>query len=233
MDASRRERKKQLTRQRIVSVAVRLFEERGYEKTSVAQIAEAADIDPKTFFNYFPSKDEVLFSELDLDVDVLFAAITRGGPDDEPAVALARAVRAYADHQRRAAPERSAEETSTIARLTLTSPALQAKAMYLLLRLQQQIACRLQVAFGGELDAVTAAATTGAVIGAIQQATVAAAALGHTQDELWNDADRALDIAVTGLCGTPPATEHATDAAPGAKQRRNRIPPNAVREATA
>lgn len=75
MQESRRERKKRLTRQRIVMAAIRLFEEQGYEQTTVAQIAAAADVDPKTFSNYFRSKDEVLWVDTERDFDVLFRAI--------------------------------------------------------------------------------------------------------------------------------------------------------------
>lgn len=56
-----REQKKQATLQRITDVALRLFSERGYEETSVAEIAEAAGVAKGTFFNYFPTKEDLLF----------------------------------------------------------------------------------------------------------------------------------------------------------------------------
>lgn len=58
-----RERKKQRTRETITRVALELFEERGYQVTTLAEIAEAADISTRTIFAYFPSKEDILFSE--------------------------------------------------------------------------------------------------------------------------------------------------------------------------
>ena len=56
----RRERKKRQLRAHIYETARKLFLKHGYEATTVAQIAEAADVAPATFFNYFASKSEVL-----------------------------------------------------------------------------------------------------------------------------------------------------------------------------
>jgi AcrR family transcriptional regulator len=78
-----RERKKQRTRRAIEAAALRLFEERGFEGTTIDDIAAAAEIAPRTFFHYFPSKEDVVLSDYAIRLDRIVAALGRT-PGGEP-----------------------------------------------------------------------------------------------------------------------------------------------------
>src|ERR1700676_5281380 len=80
-----RERKKQKTRDTIIKVALELFTERGYEQTTIAEIAEAADVAPRTIFAYFPSKEDILFCDLP-DVQERLAQALRECPEGATAL---------------------------------------------------------------------------------------------------------------------------------------------------
>src|SRR5262249_10990547 len=60
-----RERKKQRTRQLLSETARRLFSERGFEQVSIAEIAREAEVSEQTVFNYFPSKEDLVYSGLE------------------------------------------------------------------------------------------------------------------------------------------------------------------------
>jgi AcrR family transcriptional regulator len=70
-----RERKKQRTRETIARAAHELFVERGYHATTLPDIAEAADVSTRTIFAYFPSKEDILFSDFPAMVEALGQAL--------------------------------------------------------------------------------------------------------------------------------------------------------------
>jgi AcrR family transcriptional regulator len=116
-----RERKKAETRRRIQQQALRLFRTKGYEATTVEEIASAAGVSHMTFFRYFPNKHAVVESD---DYDPMIAEIIRARPaGEEPLTAIRRAL-VGALH---AMP--AAEQATVLARaqLILGEPALRAR----------------------------------------------------------------------------------------------------------
>src|SRR5580698_9381501 len=89
--ASLRERKKLATRRELRRVALRMIADRGYSNVTVEEIAAAADVSPRTFFNYFPTKEAALFGADPDRITALRERIVRLAPG-EPALTALRLV---------------------------------------------------------------------------------------------------------------------------------------------
>jgi AcrR family transcriptional regulator len=85
----RRDRKKNRTRQDLVDAATKLFATRGFDETTTEDIAEAADVSQRTFFRHFPSKEAVLYGDMD-DLLGRFREILDSRPIGEPLVSSVR-----------------------------------------------------------------------------------------------------------------------------------------------
>jgi AcrR family transcriptional regulator len=78
-----RERTRRLAQTELTSVAQDLFVAQGYDGTTVDQIAAAAGMSKRTFFRYFPSKDDLVIGKYDLFADRMAEALDER-PTDEP-----------------------------------------------------------------------------------------------------------------------------------------------------
>jgi AcrR family transcriptional regulator len=71
----RRQRRSAETRERLFRAALRLFADKGFAETTVADITDAADVGKGTFFNYFPSKEHILVAFSDMQLSKLQATV--------------------------------------------------------------------------------------------------------------------------------------------------------------
>src|ERR1700730_10682999 len=115
-----RERKKQKTKEAIHRGALRLFQEQGYEETTIEQIAAAAEISPSTFFNYFPTKEDLVLYDR---YDPIMFSMMMARPSDEPVSMLLQ----HAFEGMAAAFDRDRDIILTRAKLGLEVPALRAR----------------------------------------------------------------------------------------------------------
>ena len=115
-----RERKRQQTRERLTRAAMALFLERGFEATTLDDIAAAADISRRSFFHYFASKEDVVFAWHD-EFTAALTAVIAARPAGESM--LSTAENAIAAMVRQLEPG----EAMAMAQLKRDNPALQAR----------------------------------------------------------------------------------------------------------
>jgi mycofactocin system transcriptional regulator len=80
-------------------IALRLFAERGFEQTTIDQIADAAGVSRRTFFRYYVAKSDVLWHEFDREVETIRHLLAEA-PDDLPVMAAVRRAVLAANHYR-------------------------------------------------------------------------------------------------------------------------------------
>ena len=160
---SLRERKRARTRQALIDAAAELFEQRGYEGTTIADIAAAAEVSTRTFFSYFATKEDVLFPEADARVKAAITAIDERRPGERPTAILLRALGELGD----AGDDLVGPMAALRLRFMRSISSVRGRALQRQRDAQNEIAARLQAAFPDELDEVEAAALVGAFVGAI------------------------------------------------------------------
>ncbi|MFD2470729.1 TetR/AcrR family transcriptional regulator [Amycolatopsis silviterrae] len=166
---SLRERKRARTRQALIDAAADLFERNGYDETTVAEIAAAAEIGTRTFFSYFASKEELLFPDADSRVQAMIDALANRAPDDRPIDLLVRVLSDGGEVSK----DIVGKLTPLRMRLMQTVPALRGRALQIQFDTERRISELLVEAFPDQVDDLSARALTGAFAGAVRGASQA------------------------------------------------------------
>ncbi len=175
-----RERKKRKTRQALGSAAMRLFAERGYEATTVADIAAAAEVSTRTFFAYFPNKEDVFFADTEERLDLFRQAFAAHAGALPPLTAMRATLDQIIESASRDlfSPDRSVR-----LRLLIERPELRARGTQLLFSAHRVMADALRASAPG-LDGYGAVAAAGATIGALVAVVLHALEHGGSVEEI-------------------------------------------------
>jgi AcrR family transcriptional regulator len=157
-----RERKKLMTRALIRETAVRLFMERGFEQVTVGEIAGEADVSEATVFNYFPTKEDLVYGQMEAFEQELLDAVRNRPPGQSALAAYANfvfAIRGLMTEQQ------GPEQIAAWARLVTSSPALITREHQVFARYTEALANLLAEETGARPNELTPWVAANALIG--------------------------------------------------------------------
>jgi AcrR family transcriptional regulator len=162
-----RERKKQQTRELLYETAWRMFAARGFDRVTVAEVATQAQVSLATVFNYFPTKEDLLYGRLEAHGTRLVEAVAARQPGESVLVAFRRHLDSAGGLLAKAEAGDSAalDQVRTFNRLIAGSGALQARERLALSRTAEALAALLATENDRPADDVGARAVANALIG--------------------------------------------------------------------
>ncbi|WP_030183863.1 TetR/AcrR family transcriptional regulator [Streptomyces sp. NRRL S-813] len=190
-----RERKKQQTAMRIYRAAVALFAEHGFDEVSVQQIADAAEVSKMTVFNYFGSKEDLVFRPMEEHFGDAARAVRERGPGESAVDAVRRQFLELVETRDPSVGLHGEPFTRQVRRIVVETPVLMERAF-----VAAQKGTR-------ELAAILAEET-----GDMMLATVAAAMLSAARNALIEENHRRLDSGETPDAVAADAAERAHEA---------------------
>jgi AcrR family transcriptional regulator len=210
-EPGRRERKKEQTRQLIADTARRLFVERGFDRVTVAEVAHAADVAEKTVFNYFPTKEDLFYSNMEAFEERLLATI-RERPAGETVLAAFR--RFFLAPDGILALGEDADATARlqdVTRVITASPALLARERQVHARYTDALAALLAEETAQEPGAVEPWVAAHALLGVhraliehVRRRVLAGADASAIARELEDEGARAIALLERGLASYAP-----------------------------
>jgi AcrR family transcriptional regulator len=208
-----RERKKLQTRQLIAETARRLFAERGFEAVPVAEVARAAQVSEATVFNYFPTKEDLVYQGMEVFESELLRAVRNRPPGQSIVAAFGQFV--LQPRGLLAAPdEGAARYLAEVSTMIASSPALVAREQQILARYTASLAALIASDTGAGPDDLRPWVTAHALMG-IHQALIdfvrrrlTAGPADHRRlaQETMTLGRQAMDLLAAGLAGYGAAT---------------------------
>jgi AcrR family transcriptional regulator len=203
-----RERKKLRTRRLIAETAVRLFVECGFDAVPVAAVARAAEVSEATVFNYFPTKEDLVYQGMEAFEAELLASV-RGRPAGESIVtAFGRFV--LAPRGFLAAPDQdSARHLIAVSKMIAASPVLRSREREILARYTESLAALIAEDTAADPDDLRPLVVARSLIGA-HQSLIEFVRRHLTDDavdhvalarEVWARGREALALLEQGLAG--------------------------------
>ncbi len=158
-----RERKKEQTRRTIADAANRLFQERGFDAVTVAEIAREADVSEVTVFNHFPTKEDLFYAGMQFFEEGLLAAVSERPTGESVLAAFKRVIQ---EGFPRLGLEETAGSIQAAATMIGSSRALQQREREVIAAYTRRLAEILAAQRGVEPDDVEVVAVAGALMAA-------------------------------------------------------------------
>jgi AcrR family transcriptional regulator len=194
---TRRERKKEQTRRALTRAALTLFLERGFEATTVDDIAEAADFHRATFFRIFQSKEDVALGDINDRFKDAQTTLRAAQPTDDP-WSVARAV---LTEQATSFEDSDDELESAHVAVWTTDPALQQRFAAMMLDWERELARFFAAAWSTDPETdIACHAVATAMIGVTRSAMMTGRAGGRTVRQIL---DEGFDYLERGALGSP------------------------------
>ncbi|WP_369247632.1 TetR/AcrR family transcriptional regulator [Streptomyces sp. R41] len=200
-----RERKKLQTAMRIYRTAIALFVERGFDNVSVQEIADAAEVSKMTVFNYFGTKEDLVFRPMEEHFGDVARAVRERKPGESAVDAVRRQFLEMVEARDPSVGLHSEPFARQVRRLVMETPPLMERAFLAAQKGTRELAGVLAEETGDAMLATVVAATLSAARNALIEEHHNRAEAGESPDTVAADAAErarhAFDLIEKGLSG--------------------------------